>query len=78
MILNSTKRQIAENSAKSAISLFTTALDKLKSSNSVAEALVTENTEKMKILSEENDEMQKLTQQNQVIVENLSKLLGIV
>jgi len=78
MILNSTKKQVAENSAKAAISLFTIALDKLKSSNSVAETLVVENTEKMRILSEENNEMEKLTQQNQVIVENFSKLLGIV
>lgn len=75
MNLNLSKKQQAQSKATSALSLFTSAINKLKESIEISENLTAENSDKMKLLSEENIVMGELSQKNRKVIENISSLI---
>lgn len=75
MNLNLSKKQQAQSKATSALSLFTSAVNKLKESIEISENLIAENSGKIKLLNEENVIMEELSQKNKKVIENISSLI---
>lgn len=66
----------ARKNATKALSLFTEAINKLKTSNNVASKVITKNTSLISKKQQEVDDMDKLVLENNIVINNIEKLLG--
>jgi hypothetical protein len=76
MNLTTSKKQTIESKATSALTMFVTAINRLKESIQLSESLIEENKNKINNLINENTEVENLSVKNQKIINNLANLIG--